>query len=99
MRLPSAILSDADGTLVDTVKLIRHGQFEAVKTYLTQRERFLVRICPTYDVFKKLLHEHIGGSAHDTLRRTVTAFYQASPQYVERVDFDELHDTLNPHSR
>jgi beta-phosphoglucomutase-like phosphatase (HAD superfamily) len=51
---------------------------------------------PTYDVFKKLLHEHIGGSAHDTLRRTVTAFYQASPQYVERVDFDELHDTLNP---
>ena len=46
MRLPSAILSDADGTLVDTVKLIRHGQFEAVKTYLTQRERFLVRICP-----------------------------------------------------
>jgi phosphoglycolate phosphatase-like HAD superfamily hydrolase len=33
------IISDADGTLIDTMDLIRHGQYEAVATYLEQRER------------------------------------------------------------
>jgi hypothetical protein len=32
------IISDADGTLIDTMDLIRHGQYEAVATYLEQRD-------------------------------------------------------------
>ena len=32
MITPEAIISDADGTLVDTLSLIRHGQYETFKT-------------------------------------------------------------------
>lgn len=31
-----AIISDADGTLVNTLHLIRHGQYETAKAYLAQ---------------------------------------------------------------
>ncbi|MFZ2513358.1 MAG: HAD family hydrolase [Candidatus Saccharimonadales bacterium] len=95
MIRPSAIISDADGTLIDTVALIRHGQFETVKTYLAQIGLPTEDI-PGYDAFEKVLHDHIGGSAHDTLKRTITALYDTQPGYLNRINFDDLHTLLNP---
>lgn len=95
MIRPSAIISDADGTLIDTVALIRHGQFETVKAYLAQ-VGLPTNDIPAYDAFEKVLHDHIGGSAHDTLMRTVTALYETQPGYLNRINFDNLHALLNP---
>lgn len=95
MKHVEAIISDADGTLVDTVKLIRHGQYEAARQYLTVHGIAEAEI-PTYDTYDALLLKTIGGSARETLERTVRLLYEASPNHLENIDFDKLHDTLNP---
>ncbi len=46
---PDAIISDADGTLVDTVHLIRHGQYETAKTYLGLKG---VQLIPSYEAYE-----------------------------------------------
>ncbi len=89
------IISDADGTLIDTMDLIRHGQYEAVATYLEQREIQTSDI-PTYPDFEKVLHQTIGGSARITLERTVREIFKNSSVSIEHLDYDELHDLLNP---
>lgn len=93
MKTLGAIISDADGTLVDTVRLIRHGQYETVRTYLQRFEGIAV---PSFDEYEPLLAQAIGGSAHDTLRRTVQLICTGTPDVLSRMDFDELHDLLNP---
>lgn len=95
MEIPRAILSDADGTLVDTLHLIRHGQYETSRAYLTQHGIPTADI-PGYEVYEALLHQAIGGSARDTLERTVRLLYQQQPHHLDGIDFDALHDMLNP---
>lgn len=95
MEIPKAIISDADGTLVDTVHLIRHGQYETAKLYL---ERYGIESneLPTYEVYERHLNEAVGGSARDTLERTMRQLYAHQPHHLEAMDFDELHELLNP---
>jgi phosphoglycolate phosphatase-like HAD superfamily hydrolase len=95
MKVPRAIISDADGTLIDTVHLIRRGQYETIKQYLLQQGFELHKI-PTYDTFETVLHETLGGSAHDTLRRTIERLYQDDSKLLATFDYDALHDLLNP---
>jgi phosphoglycolate phosphatase-like HAD superfamily hydrolase len=95
MITPEAIISDADGTLVDTLHLIRHGQYETAKTYLTQKDIGLAHI-PSYEEYEVLLNQTVGGSARDTLEKTVKLLYEDQPQHLVGIDFDELHDLLNP---
>jgi phosphoglycolate phosphatase-like HAD superfamily hydrolase len=95
MRKIDAIISDSDGTLVDTVDLIRHGQYETARQYLIKRGIPDVEI-PNYDIYNDMLIKAIGGSARDTLERTIRLLYAAQPHHLEGMDFDELHDMLNP---
>ena len=95
MEYPKAVLSDADGTLVDTVRLIRHGQYETAKSYLTQYGISEVDL-PSYDTYEVLLNKVVGGSARDTLERTVRLLYESQPHHLEGMDFNVLHDMLNP---
>lgn len=95
MTTPEAVISDSDGTLVDTLHLIRHGQYETFKTYFTQKGVDPVHI-PNYEAYEPLLNQTVGGSARDTLERTARLIYKDHPQYLESADFDELHDLLNP---
>ncbi len=95
MDIPAAILSDADGTLVDTVHLIRHGQYETAKTYLTQHG-IAAQDIPDYGVYEGHLNEVVGGSARDTLERTVRLLYKNQPTHLDGIDFDALHHMLNP---
>lgn len=90
-----AILSDADGTLVDTVNLIRHGQYEAAITYLSKQGIPEEKI-PSYETYAHLLNQAIGGSARHTLEQTIRALYKSTPQNLENLDFDKLHELLNP---
>lgn len=95
MKSIEAVLSDADGTLVDTVQLIRHGQYETAKTYLEGHDIHANEI-PDYDRYEVLLNQAVGGSARDTLERTVRLLYESQPHYLDGIDFDALHNMLNP---
>lgn len=90
-----AIISDADGTLVDTLHLIRHGQYETAKKYLTQHGIPEDNL-PTYQAYEHHLHQVLGGSARETLERTVRLLYQKTPANLVGIDFDALHALLNP---
>lgn len=92
---PRAILSDADGTLVDTVGLIRHGQYETAKSYL-EKQGVAAESLPSYDTYEGYLNQVVGGAARDTLERTVRLLYAHQPHHAEAFDFDALHDELNP---
>lgn len=90
-----ALISDSDGTLLDTVSLIQHGQYETARQYLVEHGIPDEEI-PTYETYDELLTKTVGGSAKDTLERTVRLLYKASPHHLESMDFDKLHDMLNP---
>lgn len=95
MILPEAVISDADGTLIDTLRLIRHGQFEASKTYLgnigVPNDQF-----PDYNDYEAALHRSIGGSANDTLEQTIRLLFANQLEIISKVDFTKLHSMLNP---
>lgn len=95
MELPKAIISDADGTLVNTLHLIRHGQYEATKKFL-QSHKIPLQEIPDFDTFQAIQAQTIGGSAHHTLENTVRKIYEASPHRTNDMDFDALHNLLNP---
>ena len=95
MNRPEAILSDADGTLVDTLHLIRHGQYETSKLYIEQLG-LADRECPNYDTYEQLLNQTVGTSARDTLEKTLRLLYHNQPHHLKGMDFDALHDLLNP---
>ncbi|MCA9341689.1 HAD family hydrolase [Candidatus Saccharibacteria bacterium] len=95
MITPKAIISDSDGTLVNTLHLIRHGQYETFKTYFAAKKVDPVNI-PDYETYEELLNRAVGGSARDTLERTARLAFEDRPHYLEDADFDELHDLLNP---
>ena len=95
MKKIEAIISDADGTLVDTVGLIRHGQYETAKTYLTKHGIPKDEI-PEYEAYEIHLNQSVGGATRDTLERTVRLLYADSPHHLVGMNFDELNDMLNP---
>lgn len=90
-----SILSDSDGTLVDTVELIRRGQYETARAYLTKMGLNQADI-PNYETYSEALNQVVGGSAHHTLENTLRLLYMDRPQLIKDVDFDELHELLNP---
>ncbi|MDN5274819.1 MAG: family hydrolase [Candidatus Saccharibacteria bacterium] len=95
MKNVEALISDADGTLIDTVKLIRYGQYETAKRYLTKHGIPAGEI-PEYDAYDVLLAQSVGGPARETLEKTVRLLYEQSPHHLDGMDFDELHNMLNP---
>lgn len=90
-----ALISDADGTLINTVQLIRHGQYEAAKKYLT-KHGIPVDEIPTYETYDALLSQVVGGATRSTTEKTLRLLYSASPHHLDSLNFDELHATLNP---
>lgn len=95
MSRVEALLSDADGTFVDTADLIRHGQHIAARSFLTDRGIPSGEI-PTYEQYEKLLNKVVGGSARQTLERTVKALYEDRTHHLEGMDYDKLNSLLDP---
>ena len=90
-----ALISDADGTLIDTLHLIRRGQFEAAHMYLA-KHGISESDLPSYDTYEAYLHQAIGGSARETLEATVRLLFAHKSHHLNDIDFDELHDLLDP---
>lgn len=91
-----AIISDADGTLVNTVYLIRHGQYEAAVEYLTDRGIPRHDI-PGYDVYESYINKAVGGSTRETFEKTIRLlFSETHEHHLQKLDFDELDSRLAP---
>ncbi|MCA9351036.1 HAD family hydrolase [Candidatus Saccharibacteria bacterium] len=95
MKRFKALLSDADGTLIDSVPLIRHGQFETVITFLKAHGLNESEL-PDYLSFENTLNHTVGGSARDTLERTVRMLYSEREHHINGADYEALHNMLNP---
>ena len=91
-----AVISDADGTLVNTLYLIRHGQYEAAVEYLTARGVPRQHI-PPYEQYESYINKSVGGPTRDTFERTLRLLFAgAHAQHLEKIDFDELDSKLAP---
>lgn len=91
-----AIISDIDGTLVNTLYFIRHGQYEAMTQYLLgnglQREQL-----PTYEQYETCLNQAVGGPTHDTFAVTLQLLAKDFPAIVPGlVDLIEVNDRILP---
>lgn len=91
-----AIISDADGTLVNTVYLIRHGQYEAVIEYLVAKGIPRHHL-PTYEVYESFINKSVGGNTRETFEKTLKLLFSKTHEHIlEKINFDELDATLAP---
>lgn len=91
-----AVISDADGTLVNTVYLIRHGQYEAAVEYLTERGIPRNDI-PNYETYESYINKSVGGSTRETFEKTIHLLFKNTHEsHLKKVDFDELDRHLAP---
>ena len=91
-----AIISDADGTLVNTMYLIRHGQYEAAAEYLTAHGVPRHDI-PDYEVYESYINKSVGGSTRETFERTIRLLFgRTHEQHLDKIDFGDLDARLAP---
>ena len=91
-----AIISDSDGTLVNTLYLIRHGQYEATIKHLLKAGVPRHDI-PEYEVFESYINKSVGGRTRETLEATVRLLYGITHEHhLKNIDFDELDRELQP---
>ena len=91
-----AIISDSDGTLVNSLYLIRHGQYEATVKHLLARGVPRHDI-PDYETFETYINKSVGGNTRETLEATVRLLYGVTHEhYLKNLDFDELDRDLQP---
>lgn len=91
-----AIISDSDGTLVNTLYLIRHGQYEATVKHLIKCGVPRHDI-PEYEIFESYINKSVGGKTRETLEATVKLLYGVTHEHhLKNIDFDELDRELQP---
>lgn len=95
MEIPRAILSDSDGTLVDTLHLIRHGLYETSKSYF-ESLGIPDQDIPAYEAFEEIANQSVGGSPRHTLETAARLLYEHQPHHIERMDFNQLEALLDP---
>ena len=90
-----AVVADMDGTLIDSMYLVRHGLYEAVQVYLTEHVE-LPRPVPSYEDYVAHLHGFIGKPTREMLEQTVRLMYRDAPEHLEGIDFEALAALLDP---
>ncbi|MGH7157688.1 MAG: HAD family hydrolase [Candidatus Saccharimonadales bacterium] len=90
-----AVISGSDGTLVDSLYMIRRGQYEAAIEYFV--ERGIARHgLPTYKEYEQLVNQSVGGSSRETMERTLRLLFAKHEKQLEQIDFDDLERRLGP---
>lgn len=95
MRNIRAVISDADGTLIDTTYVIRHGQYEAAKQFLTDHGVQQDEI-PDYKTYEKALNQVVGRPVHETLESTMNMLYADKPHHLVGINYDDIVKILKP---
>lgn len=95
MELPKALLSDADGTLIDTLHLIRHGLYETSQAYF-KIAGIPAKDIPSYEAYESYANQAVGGSARTTIEKAARLLYEHQQHHLDSIDFDALHALLDP---
>lgn len=96
MNKIKTIISGSDGTLVNTLYMIRHGQYEAAVEYMVERGISRQDI-PPYQEYEKFINKAVGGSTRETFEKTVQSLFgERHAEHVNAIDFDELDRRLGP---
>jgi phosphoglycolate phosphatase-like HAD superfamily hydrolase len=91
-----AIISDADGTFVNTVYLIRHGQYETTVTYLKEKG-IPPHDIPPYEFYESFINKSVGGPTRETFKKTLELlFSDVQENHLSKINFDELDNRLAP---
>lgn len=91
-----ALISDVDGTLINTLYLIRHGQYETAVEYLIELGVPRHDI-PDYEKYESFINKSVGGSTRETLEKTIRMLFSDTHEHhLQSIDFDELDRRLMP---
>lgn len=91
-----AIIAGSDGTLVDSLYLIRRGQYEAAVEYLV--ERGIARHgLPTYEEYEQLVNQSVGGRTRETMEKSLRLLFAKNhKELLDQINFDDLERRLGP---
>ncbi len=96
MNKIKAIISGSDGTLVDSLYMIRRGQYEAVIEYMVERGIGRQGL-PTYEEYGKIVNQSVGGRTRETMEKSLRILFAKNhKEQLEEVNFDDLERRLEP---
>lgn len=95
MQKIKGIISGSDGTLVDSLYLIRRGQYEAAIEYMVDRG-IARHDLPTYEEFEQVVNQSVGGRSRETMERALRLLFAEHKKQLEQVNFDDLERRLGP---
>lgn len=90
-----AIISGSDGTLVDSLYMIRRGQYEAAVEYMV--DRGIARHgLPSYEEFEQVINQSVGGRSRETMERAMRLLFAKHEAQLKQINFDDLERRLGP---
>lgn len=91
-----AIISGSDGTLVDSLYMIRRGQYEAAVEYMVERGIGRHGL-PTYEEYERLVNQSVGGRTRETMEKSLRMLFAKNHKdQLDAVNFDDLERRLGP---
>jgi len=90
-----ALISDIDGTLIDTIQVIERGMYGAASQHLIE-VGVLADDMPTFEQYRTQLLTVIGGRVRETLESTNRLIFNDRPDVLELLDFDRMTEIMKP---
>ena len=96
MHKIKAIISGSDGTLVDSLYMIRRGQYEAAVEYLVERGIGRHGL-PTYEEYERFVNQSVGGRTRETMEKSLRLLFAKNHKdRINEINFDDLERRLGP---
>lgn len=96
MQKIKTIISGSDGTLVDSLYMIRRGQYEAAVEYMVERG-FARHGLPPFEEYERFVNKSVGGRSRDTMEKSVRLLFAKNHEgQIDKIDFDDLERRLAP---
>ncbi len=96
MHKIKAIISGSDGTLVDSLYMIRRGQYEAAVEYMVERGIGRHGL-PTYEEYERIVNQSVGGRTRETMEKSLRLlFAKNNKEKLKEINFDDLERRLEP---
>lgn len=89
MNNVKAVIADVDGTLLDTLEVVRRGQYEVILKHLKEIG-IIDEYLPTYAEFLPALQQVIGGPVRTCLEETAKILFKNRPEILGQMDFDRM---------
>lgn len=96
MNKIKAIVFGSDGTLIDSLYLIRRGQYEAAIEYLVERGIGRHGL-PPYEEYELFVNQSVGGRTKETMQKSLGLLFSKNhKELFAQINFDDLERRLGP---